>query len=188
MIPVKDDIPTDRAPLVTLVLLAAFVAAGIVVGGGLLAWLAAIVLLWFAGPAVEDAMGRGHYLTFVLCAGLMGFSVQLVIDGNDLSYAIAPASGIVTAVAAAHVLLYPWARIHGVAMAPFFFTIVGVPLLAIVAVWVAVQIVVGVLDLGDVPVGAQVTGALFGLLFARVLARHVKTPDELLQRGRSHAT
>ncbi len=188
MIPVKDDIPTDRAPLVTLALLVAFAAAGIVFGGGIVPWLAAIALLWFAGPAVEDAMGRGQYLTFVWCAGAIGFSVQLVIDGDDVAYAIAAASGIVTAAAAAHVLLYPWARVHGVTLIPFFFTIVGIPLLALVGVWVAVQVAVGVLDLGVVPVAAQVAGALFGLMFARLLARHVKTPDDLLQRGRTHAT
>jgi membrane associated rhomboid family serine protease len=188
VIPVKDDIPTDRAPLVTLVLLAVFVAAGIVFGGGIVPWGAAIVLLWFAGPAVEDAMRRGPYVTFVWCAGAIGFSAQLAFDGNDVPYAIAIASGIVTAVAAAHVLLYPWARIYGVAMAPFFFTIVGVPLLAIIVVWVGVQALVGLLDWGAVPVAAQVAGALWGLAFAKLLARNVKTQDDLLQRGRTHAT
>lgn len=188
MIPVKDDIPTDRAPLVTLVLLAVFAAAGIVFGGGIVPWIAAIVLLWLAGPSAEDAMGRGHYMTFVLCAGVVGFSAQLVVDGTDLPYAIAAASGVVTAVAAAHVLLYPWARIISVVLAPFFSTIVGIPLLAIVAVWVVVQVLVGALGWGDVPVAAQLAGAVFGLLFARLLARNVKTPEDLLQRGRSHAT
>jgi membrane associated rhomboid family serine protease len=188
VIPVKDDIPTDRLPLLTLVLLAAFAAAGILFGGGVVPWVAAIVLLWFAGPSVEDAMGRGHYLTFFWCAGLIGFSAQLAVDGNDVPYAISAASGIVTAVATAHVLLYPWARIHGVAMAPFFFTIVGVPLVAIGAVWVGVQVLVGVLDWGDVPVAAQAAGVLWGVAFARLLARNVKTQDDLLQRGRSHAT
>jgi membrane associated rhomboid family serine protease len=187
VIPVKDDIPTDRPPLITLVLLVVFAAAGVVFGGGVVPWVAAIVLLWFAGPAVEDAMGRG-FLAFVVCAGLIGFAAQLAVDGNDLPYAISAASGVVTAAAAAHVLLYPWARIHGVAMAPLFFTIVGVPLLAIIAVWVGVQVLVGVLDWGDVPVAAQAAGAVWGLLFARLLARNVKTPDDLLQRGRTHAT
>ena len=188
MIPVKDDIPTDRAPLVTLVLLAVFAAAGVVFGGGVVPWVAAIILLWFAGPSVEDAMGRGPFLVFAACAGALGFSVELAVDSDHAVYAIAAASAIVTAATAAHVLLYPWARILGVAMAPFFFTIVGVPLLAIVAVWVVVQVLVGALDWGEVPVAAQAAGAVFGLVFARLLARHVKTPDDLLQRGRPHAT
>jgi lipoprotein-releasing system permease protein len=46
-------------------------------------------------PAVEDAMGRGLFLVFILCDGLIGVGVQLVVDGNDVAYAIAAASGIV---------------------------------------------------------------------------------------------
>jgi membrane associated rhomboid family serine protease len=187
VIPVKDDIPTDRAPLVTLVMLAAFVAAGIVLGGGIVPWLAAIALLWFAGPAVEDAMSRGPYLVFAGCAGLVGFAAWLALH-QDLGIGLAVADAIACATAAAHVLLYPWARVHGVAIAPLFFTIVGLPMLAIIGVWVAVQVLVAVLDLGDVPVAAAVAGAGFALIFARLLATHVKTPDDLLQRGRTHAT
>jgi membrane associated rhomboid family serine protease len=187
VIPVKDDIPTDRAPLVTLVVLVAFAAAGIVFGGGIVPWVAAIVLLWFAGPAVEDAMRRGPYFTFVWCAGLIGFVAWIALH-QDLGIPLAVADAIACAVAAAHVLLYPWARIHGVAIAPFFFTIVGIPLLAIVAVWIAVQVLVAVLDLGDVPVAAAVAGAFWGLIFSRMLATNVKTPDDLLQRGRTHPT
>jgi membrane associated rhomboid family serine protease len=187
VIPVKDDIPTDRPPLITLVLIVASAAAGFVFGGGVVPWVALIVLLWFAGPAVEDAMGRG-YLAYVWCAGVIAFSAQLAVDGNDVPYAIAAASGVATAAATAHILLYPWARIHGVAMAPFFFTIVGVPLVAIAAVWILVQVLVAALDWGTVPVAAQAAGVVIGLLFARLLARNVKTPDDLLQRGRSHAT
>jgi len=188
VIPVKDDIPTDRAPLVTLALLAAFAAAGFLLGGGAVPWVAAIILLWFAGPSVEDAMGRGPFLVFASCAAAVGFSVQLAVNADDAAFAIAAASAIVTAAAAAHVLLYPWARILGVAMAPFFFTIVGVPLLAIIGVWLIVQVLVGTLGWGEVPVAAQAAGAVFGLVFARLLASHVKTPDDLLQRGRPHAT
>ena len=133
-------------------------------------------------------MGRGPFLAFSACAGVLGFGVQLAFTGDDGEHGLAAAGAIVTAAAAAHLLLYPWARILGVAMAPFFFTIVGVPLLAIVAVWVAVQVLVGLLDWGTVPVAAQAAGAVLGLAFARPLARHVKTPDDLLRRGRTQAT
>ena len=84
--------------------------------------------------------------------------------------------------------LYPWARVQGVVLAPLSSTIVGVPLLALFAVWIAVQVLVAVLGWGDVPVAGQVGGLCFGLLFAGPLARHVKTPDELLRRGRAHTT
>lgn len=187
MLPVKDDIPTDRAPLITLALIAASVAAAAAFGGGIVPWVAVVVLLWYAGPAVEDAMGRGPFFTFAWCAALVGFGVQLVIDAGDTT-PLACAGGLTTALAAAHIRLYPWARVHGLALAPFVSTIVAVPLLAILAVWIVLQVLIGVLQWGDVAVGAQAAGFCFGFACGPLLARHVKTPDELLRRGRAHPT
>lgn len=187
MLLVKDDIPIDRAPLITLALIVASVAAGIAFGGGIVAWVAVLVLLWYAGPAVEDAMGRGPFFLFAGCAALVGVGVQLAIDAGD-TIPLACAGALATALAAAHIRLYPWARVQGVALAPFFSTIVAVPLLAILAVWIVLQVLIGVLDWGDVAVGAQAAGFVFGFALGPLLARHVKTPGDLLRRGRAHPT
>jgi membrane associated rhomboid family serine protease len=187
VIPVKDDIPTDRAPLVTLVLLVAFAAAGIVFGGGILPWVSTILLLWYAGPAVEDAMGRGQFGSLCVSTGVLGYALWLV--HQDPAIALAVAEAIVCAAAVAHIVLYPWARVHGFTVAPLFSTIVGVPLVALFALWIAVQVVVGVLDLGDVAVASAAGGALLGLACALPMGRHNrKTPDDLLRRGRSRTT
>ncbi len=187
MLPVKDDIPTDRAPLITLALIAAAVATGVAFGGGLVPWAADVALLWYAGPAVEDAMGRVRYCAFAAGAAGIGFAVQLAVDGGDPT-ALAAAGGLACALAAAHVRLYPWARIQSVVLAPLSSTIVGVPLAVLFAVWVVVQALVGVLGWGDVPIAGQAAGLCFGLLLAGPPARHVKTRDELLRQGRARTT
>jgi membrane associated rhomboid family serine protease len=188
VIPVKDDIPTDRAPVVTVVLLVAFAAAGIAFGGGILPWVSTMLLLWYAGPSVEDAMGRGQFASFCLSTGLLGYGLWIAFH-QDLEIALAVGEAIACAVAVSHVVLYPWARVIGFAIVPMFSTIVGVPLAALFGLWIVVQAAVGVFDLGQVPVASAAAGALLGLAFARLLGRHnLKTPDQLLQRGRSHAT
>lgn len=188
MFPVKDDIPTDRLPVLTLGLLVACVVAGIVFGGALLTWLIAMVVIWFAGMSVEGALGRGRFVAFAACAGVIGYGVQLAIDGSDVDAAIAAAAGIAAALAGGHLRLYPWARIQGVAFFPFFSTLVAVPLAAILAVLVGLQVLFALLGWADAPAGAEAAGILFGALCSGLLAREVHTRDELLQRGRARTT
>ncbi|MCW3006843.1 MAG: rhomboid family intrarane serine protease, partial [Solirubrobacterales bacterium] len=97
MFPVKDDIPTDRWPLVTIALILANVIVYLVAGAatagdggvvpsdpsvgaafgsmflhdGLLHLLGNVLLLWLFGPSVEDAMGRVRYVLFYVVGGLV---------------------------------------------------------------------------------------------------------------------
>jgi membrane associated rhomboid family serine protease len=186
--PVKDDIPADRLPVLTLALQVACVIAAFAFGGALLTWLLVIVLLWFAGPSVEGALGSARFVALALCAGVIGYAVQLAIDGGAVDTALAAAAGIGAACAGAHLRLYPWARVQGVVFFPFLSTIVSVPMLALLVVWVALQAVFALLGWAHAPVGAEAAGVVFGALVAPLLARHVHTRDELLQRGRARTT
>jgi hypothetical protein len=188
VLPVKDDIPTDRLPVLTLAFIVFGVAAGIAFGGAVVLWVLFVMLAWFAGPAVEGAMGRGHFLTFAFCSATIGWAVQLLLDGNDTQHALAAACGLATALAGAHLRLFPWARVQGVVLFPFFSTIVAVPLLAVAVVWVALEAVFALLGWAHVPVGAEAAGLFFGFVFARMLAQHVPSRDDLLQRGRARTT
>lgn len=207
MLPVKDDIPTDRLPVVTLALIAAnllvFLLAGagatldhglipdapaagdalasMFVHAGWLHLLANMLFLWLFGPNVEDALGPLRFAALYLVAGLIALGAQVAVDPSSTT-PLAGASGAVAAVMGAYLRLYPWARILCLTFVPLAFTIVEVPAVALLALWVALQAALAVVDPGTVAWAAHVAGFAVGLAAARLLAVRVKTPAALLAR------
>jgi membrane associated rhomboid family serine protease len=227
--PLKDNIPTDRVPVVTLALIAVnaivfllFHGAGVAadygltphalthggsgdgpppaltvltsmfVHGGVLHLLGNLLFLWIFGPNVEDSMGRGRFLAFYLLGGAAAAGVQVLADPGS-TVPLIGASGAISAVMGGYLLLYPWARVLTAVFFVLFFTLVEVPALVMLAVWIGLQVLFGVAHLGD-PANAggtaylaHVGGFAFGLLAVRLFARNVKTPEMLVRRARGRA-
>ena len=207
MFPVKDDIPTDRLPVVTLTLIAAnllvFVLAGadaaldhglvpdaprlddalasMFVHTGWLHLLANMLFLWLFGPNVEDAVGRLRCVAFYVVGGLIALGAQVAVDPSSTA-PLAGASGAVATVMGGYLRLYPWARILCLAFLLFFFTIFELPVVVLLALWVALQAALALADPGTVAWAAHLAGFVFGLAVVRLLAVRVKTPESLLAR------
>ncbi len=208
--PVKDDIPTDRVPVVTLALIFANALVYLLAGDGavrdgglvpadptvgdvfssmflhasLLHVVGNMLFLWWFGPSVEDALGRVRFLAFYLVGGLVATGVQVAIDPGS-TVPLVGASGAIAAVMGAYLRLYPWGRILTLVFLLLFFTIVAIPVWVMLAAWVALQVVLGITDPGDVAYAAHLGGFAFGLLVARLIATRVKTPEGLLRRSRT---
>ena len=114
-------------------------------------WLAVMAMLWYAGPAVEDAMRRGPFVAFAAVRCWSPASRVGLRDRPTTRSRWSASDALVMALVAAHVRLYPWARVHGVVLAPLSSTIVGVPMLALLAMWAVVQALIAILGWGDVP-------------------------------------
>ncbi len=186
MIPVTDDIPRDRLPVVTFALLAAIAVVFPVAGleGGVVAVLADLLFLWLLGPTVEDALGRPRFAAFLAAGGGLAALVQLGL-GGDGHAAIAGATGAVAAVLGAYVRLYPWGRVLAVVLAVLFSTIVAVPLAAVLGAWAALQVALAALGGPAALLAAQAVAFALGAAAARPLAVQVKTPEVLVARGRA---
>jgi len=208
--PVKDDIPTERPPLLTYALLLANVVVFFAAGGdavsrhglvpsdpsvgdaltsmflhtGLLHLVGNLLFLWWFGPNVEDALGRVRFLAFYVAGGLVAAAAQVAIDPSS-TVPLVGASGAIAAVMGAYLRLYPWAHVLTVILLPFFSTIVAIPAAALLVAWIALQVALALLDPGSVAYAAHLAGFGFGLLTARLLATRVKTPESLLRRGRA---
>jgi membrane associated rhomboid family serine protease len=207
--PVKDDIPTDRLPLVTLALIAANVVVFLILGdaalrhglvpsdptvatalsamflhAGLLHLLGNLLFLWLFGPTVEDAMGPIRFLALYVAAGVVASLAQIAVDPSS-TVPLVGASGAISAVMGAYLRLYPWGRMLTVVFCVLFFTVIEIPIWVMLTIWCVLQVVLGVLDPGDVAYAAHLAGFAFGIVVARLLARRVKTPDSLLRRGRT---
>jgi len=188
VIPVTDDIPRDRLPIVTLALLAAIAIAFPVAGldGSVFAVLANLLFLWLLGPTVEDALGRVRFAAFLVAGGGVAALAQLAL-GADGHVALAGATGAVAAVLGAYLRLYPWGRVLAVVLAIVFSTIVALPLAAVLGAWAALQVALAVLAGPATLLAAQGVAFALGMAVARPLATRVKTPEVLLARGRAAA-
>ena len=69
-----------------------------------------MLYLWIFGNNIEDAMGHGRFLVFYLLAGIVAAFAQLLYDLTS-NIPMIGASGAVSGVLGAYLVLYPYARI-----------------------------------------------------------------------------
>ena len=132
-----------------------------------------MLFLWIFGNNVEDALGRVRFLLFYLLAGFAATALQTVIT---LSYgtpaeAMIPnlgASGAVSGVLGAYLLLLPNARVIAVIFL-FFILLQEIPAWIFLGVWFLFQAWSGGLELvspsagGGVAFFAHIGGFVFGM-------------------------
>ena len=90
-------------------------------------------------------MGRVTFIVFYLAGGVAAFALQTVVDPTA-DVPTLGASGAVAAVLGGYLLLYPRARVVSALFLLFFFTIIELPAVAVLALWFVQQLVFGALD------------------------------------------
>jgi len=174
--PLKDNIPTDRLPLVTLLLVAASAIAIFLSDGGTLQLIASALFLWIFGTNVEDSMSRMRFAAFCLLGGSAATGLALLLDRDATVEPIA-AAGAAAAVLGGYIRLYPHARIVSATIVPFAFTLIEVPAGGFVGAWFVIQAIfaatAGAAD-GAGAFLAQAAGFVFGLLAIRAFAQRRK--------------
>jgi membrane associated rhomboid family serine protease len=106
--------------------------------GGLLHLAGNMLYLWIFGNNVEDAMGRPRFLVFyALCGAAAAMSHAL----PNLSSAIPMigASGAVSGVLGAYLLLFPRARVLTLFTLGFFVRLIEVPAMVVLGLWFVLQ-------------------------------------------------
>lgn len=125
--------------------------------------------MWFLhvfGDNVEDELGRPQFLLFYLGAGLGASLFQVLVEPNSIVPMVG-ASGAISAVLAAYVVLHPRALVLTLVPIPLAL-FVEVPAFVFVFVWFALQLLFGFLSTsgfasGGVAWWAHVGGFLVGL-------------------------
>jgi membrane associated rhomboid family serine protease len=131
-----------------------------------------LLFLWIFGDNVEDAMGHGRYVLFYVACGIAAVFVQAFADPRS-AYPIIGASGAISGVLGAYLLLFPRARVLTLVLLPFFLTTVRVPAMLLLLLWFAVQLVSDVALAGDGSVAfrAHIGGFVAGMLLVPLLKR-----------------
>ncbi len=151
-------IPAGQVPAVATVFTSMFLHGGPMhVGGNML-------YLWIFGNNVEDAMGRVRFIVFYLLCGAVASLSHAVLNAGSPVPMIG-ASGAVSGVLGAYLLLYPRARVLTLFSLGFFFRLIEVPALAVLGLWFLLQFANAVLapGAGGVAWVAHVGGFLAGL-------------------------
>jgi len=129
--------------------------------------------LWIFGDNVEDRMGPWRFLCFYLLCGILAGVVHWGTNMHSTIPTVG-ASGAISGVLGAYLLLYP--RAHIITLVPLFFypLFVAVPALVFFFVWFGTQLLSGVASLaaagvvGGVAWWAHIGGFLAGLVLCRL--------------------
>jgi membrane associated rhomboid family serine protease len=132
-----------------------------------------MLFLWIFGDNVEDRMGHIRYLIFYLVCGVFAslaqvFStVMLATDPGSLLIPSLGASGAISGVLGAYLLLHPKRRVTVI----MFRFLTDVPAYVAIGIWFAFQLISGILggsQQGGVAYAAHVGGFVAGLLLVKV--------------------
>jgi len=130
--------------------------------------------LWIFGDNVEDSMTRLRFVAFYLLCGLAAAFAQIVTS-PDSGVPMVGASGAISGVMGAYLVLYPRVRVYAIVPLGFFLTSVARPAWVMLLYWVALQLLSGVASIGQTGGGvafwAHVGGFVAGVVLVKLLAR-----------------
>ncbi|MEX2183933.1 MAG: rhomboid family intramembrane serine protease [Chloroflexota bacterium] len=142
--------------------------------GGWLHLLGNMLYLWIFGNNIEDRLGRLLFIVFYLAGGIAAALAQIAIDPTS-DVPMIGASGAIAAILGAYLVLYPRARITSLVFLGFFYQLIDVPALLVLAFWFVLQLIDGLASLGVSSSGggvaffAHIGGFVFGAAVALVL-------------------
>jgi membrane associated rhomboid family serine protease len=137
-----------------------------------------MLFLWIFGSGVEDTVGHGRFVLFYLASGVAAVVAQALVTPTS-SVPMIGASGAVSGVLGAYLLLFPHATILTLVMFGFFVKFFRIPAVIVLGFWIVLQLLNGYLAysaqaLGRVESGgvawfAHIGGFLAGLLLLFLL-------------------
>src|ERR671938_1035548 len=124
-----------------------------------------MVFLFVFGDNIEDRFGRVKYLLIYISWGVVAslvHSMYAVNSGGGLMPAVG-ASGAISGVLGAYLVMFPRAKIFTVIIA-FFITTIRIPAIAYIPFWFILQVIFGLIDpFGGIAYLAHIGGFVAGL-------------------------
>ncbi len=162
--------------------------------GGWVHLLGNMLFLWVFGDDIEDSMGPGRFLAFYLLCGVVAAAAHIAVDPASPVPTVG-ASGAISGIMGAYLLLYPKVRVRMLFIFIVFFKVLPIPAWLVLLWWFLVQVLAGVPQLSSVrpdvssgvAVWAHIGGFLAGVLLIKLftspqLAAKRRVAAELAQR------
>jgi membrane associated rhomboid family serine protease len=135
--------------------------------GGWLHLLGNTWFLWVFGNNVEDSMGHVRFVVFYLLTGLLAGAAQTLVDPAS-PIPMVGASGAISGVMGAYIVLYPRVRVHMIVPIVIFITRITVPAWMMLGYWFLLQVIGGIPALaaegGGIAFWAHAGGFVSGML------------------------
>ena len=136
-----------------------------------------LLFLWVFGTSIEDSMGRVRFLAFYLLCGLAAAVAQIIVNPAS-PVPMVGASGAISGVMGAFLVLYPRVRVYLLIFLFFFIDVIAIPAWLVLLYWFGMQVLTGLPELvavrpdvsEGVAVWAHVGGFATGALLIRLFA------------------
>jgi membrane associated rhomboid family serine protease len=131
--------------------------------------------LWLFGNNIEDSMTRPRFVAFYLLAGLGAALAQVFADPGS-AVPMVGASGAISGVMGAYLVLFPRVRVFTMVPLGFFLTSIALPAWAMLLYWAFLQFAGGVTSVfaeatGGVAFWAHLGGFVAGVVLVKVFER-----------------
>jgi len=144
--------------------------------GGWLHLIGNMLYLWIFGNNIEDSMGHLRFIVFYLLAGLAAAAAHLAFNPTSTVPTIG-ASGAVSGVLGAYLVLFPHARIETLVTFGWFIRIVLLPAWVLLIFWIGLQFLYQLLEpidpmAGGVAYAAHIGGFVAGVLLIPLFRKY----------------
>ncbi|MDY7225879.1 rhomboid family intramembrane serine protease [Hyalangium rubrum] len=151
------------------------------------------LFLWVFGNNVEDSMGRRRFVVFYLLCGLVAAGAHVLV-GPSSPVPTVGASGAISGVLGAYLVLYPRVRVNLLIPIFFFLHIISVPAWVVLIYWFVLQVITGLPQLnqlnpevsGGVAVWAHIGGFVAGAVLIKLFENRRFTQQRTTWRHRLH--
>ena len=131
--------------------------------------------LWLFGNNIEDSMTRPRFVAFYLLSGLGAALAQVVANPNS-EIPMVGASGAISGVMGAYLVLFPRVRVYTLVPLGFFITNIALPAWVMLIYWAVLQLFGGFSsalnpESGGVAFWAHLGGFIAGVVLIKVFER-----------------
>ena len=152
-----------------------------------------LLFFWVFGNNVEDSMGRGRFVVFYLICGLAAAAAHVILQPASKVPTVG-ASGAISGVLGAYLVLYPRVRVRMLFIFFISFKVIPLPAWLVLVWWFFLQVVTGlpelyslrVNDTGGVAVWAHVGGFAAGLVLVKLFENRRLVAERLAVSHRLH--
>ncbi len=146
-----------------------------------------MLFLWIFGDNVEDVYGHIGFLIFYIACGISAALLQGALSLFTSDVPMVGASGAISGILGAYMVLFPNSRIATLVVMFFFVQIVPIPAILYIGFWFVLQLIQGIFSLpfmhmGGVAFWAHVGGFVAGYMITRRMLNDPKFREKYITK------